>query len=106
MTASCARRSYSAALEIACTVATDAVPQDEILRTGGRADWIGLYEREAIEGALQRGRREEAARDGERPQIPDLRALCAGVACASQQFDIVTHSHGDASPGVLEPYSG
>ena len=51
-------------LEIASGVPADAVAQDEVLRPRRRADRIGLDETEAIDRALQRRWREEAARDG------------------------------------------
>ena len=61
-----------AALEIPGAITADAVAQDEILRTRGRADRIGLHECEPIEGPLQRRWWEETARDGKRSQVPDL----------------------------------
>jgi hypothetical protein len=50
------------ALDVARAVALDAVPERQILRACWRADRVGLYEAEAFDGALQRGRREQAAR--------------------------------------------
>ena len=58
-----------AALEIAGAVAGHAMAQREVLRARRRPDRVGLHEAERVERALQRGRREEAARDRRAPQV-------------------------------------
>jgi hypothetical protein len=43
--------------------------QREVLRARRRADRVGLHEAQPVEGAFQRGGREEAAGDSKAPQI-------------------------------------
>ena len=50
-----------AALEVAGTVALDAVAQRQILRARRRADRVGLHEAQPVDGAFQRRQREETA---------------------------------------------
>jgi len=56
-------------LEVAGALAPDAVPKDQVLGAGGSADRIRLHEPHPIEGAFERRRREEAARDGEAAKV-------------------------------------
>ena len=49
-----------APLEVAGAIVFDAMAKDQILRPGGRADGICLHELHAVDGALERDRREEA----------------------------------------------
>ena len=58
-----------AAFEIAGTVVLDAVAQRQVLRARRRADRIGLHEAQPVEGAFQRGGREETVGDGKAPQV-------------------------------------
>ena len=51
-------------LEIAGTIAGDAMPQGEVLRARGRADGIGLNEAERINRSLKGLGRKQAAGDG------------------------------------------
>jgi hypothetical protein len=44
------------AIEIAGLVAAHAVPQDQVLRPGWRADRVGLHEAQALQGVGQRHR--------------------------------------------------
>src|SRR5262245_50340190 len=66
--------------EIAGAIVDDAVAQREILRAGRRPDRIGLDETESVEGALQRRRREERARDRRAAQVIECHgdSLCMG----------------------------
>lgn len=57
------------ALEIARTIANDAVPQREILGSCWCTDRIRLHEPQDIEGALERGRLEQTASDGSAPDV-------------------------------------
>jgi len=50
--------------EVAGAVAGHAVPERQILRTGGRADGVGLDEAKLLDGATERGRLEQRARNG------------------------------------------
>ena len=45
------------------------MPQGQVLRARGRANRVGLHEAEPVEGARQRRRRKEAARDGEAAEV-------------------------------------
>ena len=74
-----------ATLEIAGAVAGHAMPQREVLRARRRPDRVGLHEAERVERALQRGRREQAARDGAAPQVVEGHASGAS-AVASRRF--------------------
>ena len=58
-----------AAFEVAGAVILDAMAQDEILGASGRANRIGLDEAELVKRTLQRGRREEALRDGKAAEV-------------------------------------
>ena len=57
------------ALEIAGTVAGDAVAQREILGSCWCADRIRLHETQDVQRTLKRGRLEEAASDGGAPDV-------------------------------------
>src|SRR6185312_4664253 len=50
--------------EISRPIVLNPVTQDQILRTRGRADRVGLHKPHALESFRQRHRREETARDG------------------------------------------
>jgi hypothetical protein len=56
-------------LEISDTVARYTMAEGQILSARRCADRVGLHEAERIEGALQRGRRKQAARDGGAPDV-------------------------------------
>ena len=58
-----------AAFEVAGTVVLDAMAQHQILSARRRADRVGLHKAQPVEGAFQRGGREEAAGDGKAPQV-------------------------------------
>jgi hypothetical protein len=58
-----------APLEVTGAVAVDPMTQGEILRARRRPDRIRLHETEAIERALQRGRREQGACDRGAPHL-------------------------------------
>src|SRR5207247_1162591 len=60
---------HVAALEVAGTVVLDAMAQHQVLRARGRADRIGLHEAQSVEGAFERGGREETAGDGKTSQL-------------------------------------
>ena len=62
---------HVAAFEVAGTVILHAMAQDQVLRAGGSADRIGLHKAQPMEGALQRGWREEAPGDRKAPQLVD-----------------------------------
>ncbi len=49
------------ALEVAGAIAVDAMPQDQVLRAGRRADRVGLHEAESIERAGEVERCEQRA---------------------------------------------
>ena len=53
-----------AAFQIACAVVPDAVSQGQILRTGRRANRIGLHEPEPVQRTPERRRLEQTAADG------------------------------------------
>ena len=61
-------------LEITGAITGDAMAQREILRARRRPDRVGLDEAERVERALQRRRREEAARDRKAPQVVERHA--------------------------------
>jgi hypothetical protein len=58
-----------APLQVAGAVAFHAVAQCQVLRARRSADRVGLHEAELVHRALQRGRGEEAAGDGEAAQL-------------------------------------
>lgn len=58
-------------LQIAGPIANHAVTEREVLRARRCPDRVGLHEAECVERALQRGRREQAARDRSAPQMVD-----------------------------------
>ena len=58
-----------AALEIAGTIAADAGPERQILSARRRADRIGLHEAQRVDRPIERRRREQAAADGEAPEV-------------------------------------
>jgi len=61
------------ALEVAGTVASDAMPQRQILGTGRRADRIGLDEPEPVDSGLERYGLKQTTGDGVPPQCRDRR---------------------------------
>ena len=73
------------AFEIAGAIAGHAMAERQILRAGRGANRICLDEGERVECALERGRRNQAARDGESPQFveghADERYLAALIDC-------------------------
>ena len=58
-----------AAFQIPRAVALDAVTERQVLRPRRGTDGVGLHEAQPVQGALQRGRREEAPRDREAAQV-------------------------------------
>ena len=54
--------------EVPRAVVLDAMAQGQVLRTSRCADRIGLDKAHPVQGALQRGGREETARDCKPPQ--------------------------------------
>jgi len=56
-------------LQVARAVTFHAVAQRQVLRARRGADRVGLHEAELVHGALQRGRVEQAACDGEAAQL-------------------------------------
>src|SRR5207244_9454078 len=64
-----------AMLEIASAIAGHAMTQREVLRSRRRANGIGLHEPEYVERALQRGRREKAARDRGTTQVVESHSV-------------------------------
>ena len=58
-----------APLEVAGAVVPNAVPQRQILGAGGRANRIGLHEAESLDGTTERGRRTQAARYSQAPEV-------------------------------------
>src|SRR5688572_2483298 len=62
------------AFEIAGAIAGHAVAERQILRAGRGTNWICLDKGERIERALECGRGEQAARDGESPQLVESHA--------------------------------
>jgi hypothetical protein len=62
------RETRIAALEVTGAIADDAMPQREVLRTGGRTDGVRLHEAEARDRPHQRGR-EQGAGDGVAAQV-------------------------------------
>ncbi len=60
-----------ATLQIAGAIAAHAVPQDQVLSTGWRANWICLHEPELANGAGECRRRKQAAIDGVGTQARD-----------------------------------
>jgi hypothetical protein len=57
------------AFKVAGTVVLHAMAEDQILRAGWRADWVGLHETELLQRSFQRGRREQALVYGETAQV-------------------------------------
>ena len=51
-------------LDVADPIILDAMAQDQILRTGGSANRVGLHEAEMLDGAPKSRRFEEGIRDG------------------------------------------
>ena len=58
-----------APLEIAGPVAFDAMPERQILCPRRRADRVGLYKAEALDGVFQTGRWKQGAGDGEAAEV-------------------------------------
>ena len=58
-----------AALQVAGAVAPDPMTQRQVLRSRRSPDRVGLHEPQSLQGAAERGRREQAAPDGEPAQI-------------------------------------
>src|SRR5690606_11261836 len=74
-----------AALEVAGAVVLHAVPEDQVLRARRSADGICLYEGEALDGSLERGGREERARDR---VAEELGARDHAASCSSAQREL------------------
>src|ERR1043166_4414755 len=58
-----------AAFKFAGFVVVDAMTEDEVLRSGGRANGIRLHESHFLQRALESSRCEEIPRDGKATQI-------------------------------------
>ena len=58
-----------APLQVAGSIALDAMAQREVLGAGRRPDRVRLHEAERVEGAIEGRGWKEAAGDGEPPQI-------------------------------------
>ena len=55
--------------EIAGAIALHSRPQCQVLRSSGRPDGIGLHESQRLDRPRERGRREQAARNSELPEV-------------------------------------
>ncbi len=58
-----------APFEVAGAVLLDTMAQRQVLGARWGADRVGLHKTEPMEGAFQRGGREEAVGDGKTPQV-------------------------------------
>src|SRR5258708_3421212 len=65
-----------AAFEIAGPVVLCAMAQYQVLSARRRADRVGLHKAQLVDGAFQRGGCEEAAGDGEAPQVIEGNRHC------------------------------